>query len=95
MLPSNLNLNIEKTIGYSNKFLITDIDMKIGSNKDINKLKFATKNLPQAPPKSNNSHGAAHLMHSSDKQMKKTDNQKCLLINVTRKNSRYTFDRGK
>ena len=37
MLPSNLNLNIRKTVGYNNKILISNSDMKIGSDKDANK----------------------------------------------------------
>ena len=48
MLPSNLNLNIGKKKGYSNKTLVSSKDMKIGSNKDINK---DHKNLPVTPPK--------------------------------------------
>ena len=34
MLPSNLNLNIKKTVEYKNKILIRNTGMKIGSNKD-------------------------------------------------------------
>ena len=37
MLPSNLNLNIGKTKGYNNKILVSSTDLKIGSNRDINK----------------------------------------------------------
>ena len=37
MLPSNLNLNIGKTKGYSNKILVSNTDMKIGSNSDVNR----------------------------------------------------------
>ena len=37
MLPSDLNLNTGKTKGYNNKFLLSNKDMKIGSNRDINK----------------------------------------------------------
>ena len=37
MLPSSLNLNIGKTKGYNNKILVSNTDMKIGSNRDINK----------------------------------------------------------
>ena len=37
MLPSNLNLSIGKTKGYNNKILGSNTDMKIGSNRDINK----------------------------------------------------------
>ena len=48
MLPSDLNLNIGKTKGYNNKILVSNTDMKIGSNRDINK---DLKNLP--PPDDN------------------------------------------
>ena len=37
MLPSDLNLSIEKTTGYNNKILVSNTDMEIGSNQDINK----------------------------------------------------------
>ena len=37
MLPSNLNLNIGKTKGYNKKLLVSNTDMKIGSNRDMNK----------------------------------------------------------
>ena len=37
MLPSDLNLNIGKTKGYNNKILVSNTDMKIGSNRDINR----------------------------------------------------------
>ena len=48
MLPSYLNLNIGKTKGYNNKILVSNTDMKIGSNRDINK---DHKKLPQDMPK--------------------------------------------
>ena len=37
MLPSNLNLNIGGTKGYNKKILVSNTDMKIGSNKDTNR----------------------------------------------------------
>ena len=37
MLPSNVRLSIEITIGYNNKILIRNTNMKIGSHKDIHK----------------------------------------------------------
>ena len=37
MLPSDLNLNIGPTKGYNNKILVSNTDMRIGSNKEINK----------------------------------------------------------
>ena len=46
MLPSNLNLSIGKTKGHKNKILVNNTDMKIGSNRDINK---DHKNLPAVP----------------------------------------------
>ena len=37
MLPSRLNLSVGKTKGYNNKILVSNTDMKIGSNRDINR----------------------------------------------------------
>ena len=37
MLPSDLNLSMGKTKGYKNKILVRNTDMKIGSNRDINR----------------------------------------------------------
>ena len=37
ILSSDLNLSMGKTKGYNNKILVSNTDMKIGSNKDINK----------------------------------------------------------
>ena len=37
MPPSNLNLNIGKKKGYSNKIVVSNTGMNIGSNKDINR----------------------------------------------------------
>ena len=47
MLPSNLNLNIGKAKGCNNETLMSNIDMKIGSNRDINK---GHKKLTVTPP---------------------------------------------
>ena len=35
MLPSNLNLSIGKTNGYNKKNLVSNTEMKTGSNRDI------------------------------------------------------------
>ena len=48
MLPSDLNLKIGKTKGYNNKILVSNTDMKICSNRDINK---DHKKLPPPEPK--------------------------------------------
>ena len=48
MLPSNLILNIGKTKGYNNKILVSNTDMKIGSDRDINK---DHEKLPRDMPK--------------------------------------------
>ena len=45
MLPSNLNLAIGRKEGYNNKILVSNTDMKIGPNRDIN-----NKRLPAAKP---------------------------------------------
>ena len=37
MLPSNLNLNIGWTKRYNDKILVSNADIKIGSNRDINR----------------------------------------------------------
>ena len=47
ILPSNFNLNIGKTKEYNNKILVSSTDMKIGSNRNINKDR---KKLPVAKP---------------------------------------------
>ena len=47
MLPSDLNLSTGKTKGYNNKILVSNTDMKIGSNKNTNK---DHKKLPITPP---------------------------------------------
>ena len=44
MLPSNLNLIIRKSVGHNNKILISNINMKIGSNRTWTKLNFTIKN---------------------------------------------------
>ena len=48
MIPSNLNLNIGQTEGYNNKILVSHIDMKISSNRNINR---DHKKLPDVPKK--------------------------------------------
>ena len=37
MLTSNLNLNIGKKEGYNNNILVSNTDIKIGCNRDINR----------------------------------------------------------
>ena len=44
MLPSMLNLNKGKTIGYINKLLMSNIDMNIDSKRNV-KLRVTIKNL--------------------------------------------------
>ena len=47
VLPSDLKLSMGNTKGYNNKILVSNRDMKIDSNKDINK---GHKKLPVTPP---------------------------------------------
>ena len=47
MLPKNLNLSIEKTKGHDNKNLVINTDMKIGSNRNINKDRKKMPVIPQ------------------------------------------------
>ena len=46
ILPSNLNLNMEKTVEYNNRILINNVDMKTGFNKNINKVLVYQNNCP-------------------------------------------------
>ena len=46
MLSSNLNLNIRKTAGYNNKILMRNIDLKIGSDGNINNAEVYHKKSP-------------------------------------------------
>ena len=46
-LPSDLYISIGKTKGYNNKILVSNTDMKIVSNRDINR---DPKKLPVTPP---------------------------------------------
>ena len=50
MLPSNLNLNTGRTKGYKNKILVSNTDMKIGSNRGINRdhKKLTPSDVPNA-----------------------------------------------
>ena len=48
MLPSNLNLSIGKKEGYNNKILVSNTDMKIGSNRDINRDRKKIPDVPKA-----------------------------------------------
>ena len=49
MLPSNLILSIGKTKGCNNKILVSNTDMKIGSNRDIkrNHKKLTPSDVPK------------------------------------------------
>ena len=49
MLPSNLNFNIGKTLGYDNKILISNANMKMGSGKEINKTEIYHQKSPEIP----------------------------------------------
>ena len=73
MLPSNLNLKIGKKKAYNNKTLVSDTDMKIDSNRDINK--DYKKLLLDAPKKIVNS-AARHDL----KMLTKKNNDENLAI---------------
>ena len=44
ILPSNIGKTVEKTVGYNNKILISNTNIKIGPGKDINKSAVYHKN---------------------------------------------------
>ena len=87
MLPSNLNFSIGKPKGYSNKILVSNTDMKIGSNRDINKdrKKFpVTPHLPVIPAVHQDAVGVTKLYNLKMLTKKRNDE----------KTSHYTFDCG-
>ena len=63
MLPGDLNLIVGKTKGCNSKLLLSNTDMKIGPNRDINK--DHKKLPPQGPDKV--------VVHCLPKEMKHTD----------------------
>ena len=76
MLESNLNLNIGKTAGYNNEILISNIDIKINSNRKINKAEIYpqifTKFQSLATPLVASATREMHLMKSLDDLIKYT-----------------------
>ena len=69
MLPSNLNLSIGKTKGYNNKILVSNTDMKIGSNRDINKDDMPKIVIPAA-------------RHENSKMLTEKHNEEKLVITL-------------
>ena len=71
MLPTNLNLNTEKTKGCNNKILISKAGMQIGANKEVNKL---------PPPESHKTEGDSPMKNTvkSDHTVNKHDNSRML-----------------
>ena len=73
MLPSNLNLNIGKPAGHNKKVLISNIDMNICSNRDMNKVAvFHQKSCSLAAPSKTHTFPKIHSMKSLDKTIMKT-----------------------
>ena len=92
MLPSNFNLNIRKTVGYSNKTLMRETNMKIGLNKYIKKDEV--KKSPVTLPEFGRAQGTAyaapkmHLMKSRNKPIKDhfvSQNEQTILLTDKRK----------
>ena len=61
ILPSNLNLNLGKTHACNNKILISNTDMNIDSNKNINKAEVYHHKSDQYQ-----SSAAHHMLLSND-----------------------------
>ena len=98
MLPSNLNLNLGKTIEYSNKILVSNTNMKIGSNNDINQ---DHKKLPMNLPETGKTEGTTLRINKPIKdhlavQHEQVDNPKMLpeKHNDEKLTSHYNFDLG-
>ena len=74
MLPSNLSLDVEKTVGYNNKIWISNTDMKISENRNINTAKVChhksfQSRLPMAQLEAHTA-SEIHSMKTSDKPIK-------------------------
>ena len=71
MLPSNLNLNIGKTVRYRNKVLIKNIDRNTGLNGNINRSEvYHQKSRSPAAQLKAYAAPEMHSMKSSDKSIK-------------------------
>ena len=85
MLPSNLSLSIEKTKGYSNKILVSNTDMKIGLNRDINRdhKKLASPDVPNTviPAAQHDSVGTT-IPHNLKMLTEKRNDEKLAIIHV-------------
>ena len=80
MLPSDLNLSMWKTKGYNNKILVSNTDMKIVSNKDINK---DDKKLPVIPPVDDMPKIVIPaVQHDNPKMLTKENNDEKLVITL-------------
>ena len=68
-------------VGYNNKVLIYNTDMKIDSNKDVNKVhKKSSANPPDPDRVEDAAHAApkTHLRKGTDKSIKEKNNQRML-----------------
>ena len=54
-------MNIGKTVGYKNKILTSNTDMKTGNNKNINKAVVNHKKLYVPTTEFSGTEGAAHI----------------------------------
>ena len=82
MLPSDLNLSMGKTKGYNNKILVSNKDMKIGSNKDISK---DHKKLSMIPPDDDMPKTVIPAARHDNRKMltKKHDDEKLVITLLT------------
>ena len=76
MLPRDLNLNIGKMKGYNNKILVSNTDMKIGSNRDIN------KDHKKLPPPDGPKIGIPEVRHNNPKMLTENHNDEKLVITL-------------
>ena len=87
MLPSNLELNIGRTKVYNNKILVSNTDMKIGSNRDIYRDHKKLLCVPNTViPADRNDPAEITISHNLKRLTEKHNNEKLaitLLIVVT------------
>ena len=82
MLPSNLNLNTGKKEGYNKKILVSNTVMKIGSNRDINRVPKKLADEPNTVVSADQHEPAEITISHNIKMLTERHNDKKLAITL-------------
>ena len=69
MLPSNMNLNINKTRGYNNKILISKSSYKLGVNNRVNAAADGKSRTSSSPLRQLEPHEKRHALEHNDEKL--------------------------